>query len=63
MRNIIKAIVTIICLCAVVFLAGEWPEDTPRKKVITYDASALAVALACGLYLKSSETKEHINHD
>ncbi len=55
MKKIIKAIAAVLCIGSVMFLAGEWPEDTPRKKVVTCDASALVVALATGLYLKRSD--------
>ena len=56
MKNVFKTIATIVCLLAIVFLAGEWPEDTPRRKVVTYDTAALATALVCGIYLRASET-------
>ena len=59
MKRILKSIATILCLCAIVFLAGEWPEDTPRRKVVTFDASAIAVAVACGLYLRKCETHKN----
>ena len=55
MKKIIKAIATILCIGSIAFLAGEWPEDTPRNKVVAHDASALAVVLATGLYLKHSD--------
>lgn len=54
MKKIFKTIAAILCIGAVMFLAGEWPEDTPRKKAVTCDVSALVVALATGLYLKRS---------
>ena len=55
MKTILKTIAAILCLGSIMFLAGEWPEDTPRDKVVTCDASALVVALATGLYLKRTE--------
>lgn len=58
MKQILKAIATIALLGALVFLGGEWPEDTPRNKVVTYNAGALATVLVCGLYLKREYEKE-----
>ena len=55
MKKILKSIATIALLCALVFLIGEWPEKTPRKKVITCDGVAFGIALASGLYLKKTE--------
>lgn len=55
MKKIIKTIAAVLCLGAVMFLAGEWPEDTPRNKVVTCDASALVVAFVTGLYLRRSD--------
>ena len=52
MRKILNIIVTIALLCSMVFLGGEWPEDTPMKKVITCDAIAFVVMAGCGVYLK-----------
>lgn len=43
---------TIAVLCAMVFIGGEWPENTPRKKVIACDAAAFAVLAVGGVYLK-----------
>lgn len=57
MRKILKPIATIALLCAVVFLGGEWPENTPRKKVVACDGVALTIVLASGLYLKKTEEK------
>jgi len=57
MKKIVNAIVTILLLCAVVFLGGEWPENTPRKKVLTYDGIAIATVALCGVYLKRTEKK------
>ena len=59
MKKILKAIVTIILLGGIVFLGGEWPEDTPRKRVLTCDSIALATVFACGFYLKKTEEKEN----
>lgn len=59
MRKIIKAVVTIVMLGAVCFLGGEWPEETPRNKVIAFDAGALATAFACGFYLKKTEGRNN----
>ena len=55
MKKISRAIAAVAVLCAVCFLGGEWPEDTPRGKVVTYDAAAFAVLAVCGIYLKRSE--------
>ena len=57
MRKILKPIATVALLCAVVFLGGEWPENTPRKKVVACDGVALTIVLASGLYLKKTEEK------
>ena len=57
MKKILKPFATIALLCAMVFLAGEWPEDAPRKKVLTCDGVAFATMLVCGIYLKR-ENKE-----
>ena len=58
MKKFIKAIASIVLLGALVFLAGEWPEDTPRNKVVRYDCGAIATVLVCGLYLKKEYDKE-----
>lgn len=58
MKKIIKAIATIALLGALVFLGGEWPEDTPRNKVIRYDGGALVTVLICGLYLRKENEEE-----
>lgn len=58
MKKFIKAIATIALLGALVFLGGEWPENTPRNKVVRYDAGALATVLVCGLYLRKEYDKE-----
>lgn len=55
MRKILKTIASILLLGAVMFLAGEWPDNTPRKKVVACDGGALATILVCGLYLKKEE--------
>lgn len=52
MKKFLRTTATVALLCAMVFLGGEWPEGTPRKKVITLDAIALAVVAGCGVYLK-----------
>lgn len=57
MKKLLKTIAAILCLGAVFFLAGEWPEDTPRKKVVTFDGGAIVVALVSGLYLKRTEDR------
>lgn len=57
MRKVINSIVAIVMLGAMCFLGGEWPEDTPCKKVVTCDAAALAVVLSCGFYFKKMEEK------
>ena len=59
MKYILKTIATIIVLCGLVFLGGEWPEDTPRKRVLEYDGVAIATVLICGLYLKREEEKDN----
>lgn len=52
MKKIFRSIAAILCIGAIMFIAGgEWPENTPRKKAITYDGGALLTALICGLYL------------
>ena len=58
MKKIIKAIVAIVLLGALFFLGGEWPENTPREKVVRYDGGALITVLVCGLYLKRHEDKQ-----
>lgn len=55
MKKILKSLATIALLCAIVFLGGEWPAGTPRKKVLTYDGAAFAVIAVCGLYLRKTE--------
>lgn len=57
MKKIVNAIVTILLLCAVVFLGGEWPENTPRKKVLVADGIALCIVAAGGIYLRKVEKK------
>lgn len=57
MKKILKTIAAIALLGAVCFLGGEWPENTPREKVVKYDCGALATILACGVYLKKTEEK------
>jgi hypothetical protein len=52
MKKILNTFAAIAVLCAMVFLGGEWPENTPRKKVIACDAVAFAVMAVGGLYLK-----------
>ena len=42
-------------LCAICFLGGAWPENTPRKKVVACDGVALAVIAVCGIYLKKED--------
>lgn len=58
MKKILKTIAAIMLLGALCFLGGEWPENTPRTKVVRYDGGALATILVCGLYLKKSEDKK-----
>ena len=55
MRKILNILATVALLCALVFLGGTWPEETPRKKVVTCDAVAVAVMLTCGLYLREED--------
>ena len=57
MKKIFKTLAAIVMLGAMCFLAGEWPENTPRKKVLAFDGGALATALISGLYLKKTEKK------
>lgn len=52
MKKILNTLAAIAVLCAMAFIGGEWPENTPRKKVITCDAVAIAVMAGCGIYLK-----------
>lgn len=52
MKKILTIVATILLLCAMAFLGGEWPEKTPRKKVVACDAVAFAVMAGCGVYLK-----------
>ena len=59
MKRILKSIATILLLGAICFLGGEWPDDTPRAKVVRYDAGALATVLVCGLYLKKTEDRKN----
>lgn len=58
MRKVINSFVAIIMLGAMCFLGGEWPEDTPCKKVVTCDAAALAIVFSCGLYFKKAEERD-----
>lgn len=55
MKKIYKTIAAILCIGAVCFLAGEWPETASRAHVLICDGGALAVALVAGLYLKRTE--------
>lgn len=55
MKKILTILVTILLLCSMVFLCGEWDEDIPRETVIKCDAVAFAIMLACGYYLKKKE--------
>ena len=57
MKKILKHFAAIVLLGAICFLGGEWPENTPRKKVLKYDGYAMATVLICGLYLKREEKK------
>ncbi len=61
MKKILQTIATAALLCAVCFLGGEWPENTPRKKVVTCDAIALAIVAASGLYLKKTGAYERVD--
>lgn len=58
MRKISKTIAATMLLGALCFLGGEWPETTPRLKVIGFDCGALATILVCGIYLKKTEDKK-----
>ena len=58
MRKILRTISATVLILTMCFLIGEWPEDTPRKKVVRYDSGAFAIALVCGLYLKKTEEKK-----
>ena len=58
MKKSLKVIASILLLGALVFLGGEWPDNTPRAKVIKYDCGALAVVAVCGLYLKREYSRE-----
>lgn len=57
MKKILRPIAAIVLLCAMVFLGGEWPEGTPRKKVVTADSIAIGIVAACGFYLRRTEDK------
>lgn len=59
MKKILKPIATILLLGAMCFLGGEWPESTPRAKVVRYDTGAFVTILVCGLYLKKTEGDNH----
>lgn len=52
MKKLLRTIATVAVLCAMVFLGGEWPENTPRKKVLTADGIAFVVLAVGGVYLK-----------
>ena len=54
MKRALKDLAAVAVLCSVVFLGGEWPESTPRRKVIVADGVAFAVMLCGGLYLKKT---------
>ena len=55
MKKILTILVTILLLCSLVFLGGEWQEGVALKTVVKYDAIAIATMLACGYYLKRQE--------
>jgi hypothetical protein len=55
MRKILNILATVALLCAIVFLGGSWPEDTPLKVVLFRDGIAIAIMLASGLYLRREE--------
>jgi len=55
MKKIVNGIVAVILLASLCFLGGEWPENTPRRKVIKYDSIAMTTVLVCGLYLKRED--------
>lgn len=54
MKKALQSIATIALLGALIFLSGEWPENTEITKVLLCDGGALAVILGSGLYLKIS---------
>ena len=58
MKKILRSIAATVLLFTMCFLVGEWPEDTPRKKVVRYDSGAFAIVLVCGLYLNKTEEKK-----
>lgn len=60
MKKAINTLAAIAMLCAMVFLGGEWPDGTPRKKVITCDAIAIAIVAGCGIHLKKEYDNGHI---
>jgi hypothetical protein len=55
MKKILNILATVALLCALMFIGGEWPEDTPRKKVLTCDGVAIVTMLATGLYLRRED--------
>lgn len=60
MRKIFNSFVAIVLLGAMCFIGGAWPENTPRKKVVIYDGTALGIVAVCGLYLKKEEKNGRI---
>ena len=59
MKKIITAIVTIVLLCAVAFLSGEWPETATRSRVLLCDGVALFLVAVCSLYLYKVKPIKH----
>lgn len=59
MKKALKNLAAVAVLCSMAFLGGEWPENTPRRKVIAADGVAIAVMLCGGIYLKKTEDKRN----
>ena len=54
MKNILKAVATIILLGAVVFLGGTWPADATRAHILLCDGGAGLLIILCSAYLRWS---------
>ncbi len=51
MKKIFTSLVTIAVIGAIAFLGGEWPENTPIKRVVACDIGAGIVIALGGFYL------------
>lgn len=58
MKKFTQVLSAIVCIGAVMFLAGEWPENTPISHVLLFDGGAIATIALTGLYLKKTYKDE-----